>query len=229
VGVGGVTRAVLLDALGTLVELPPPGPALAEELAARGARVREAEAEWAIAAEIAFYRSHMAHARDAEAVDDLRARCTEVLRSALPAHARGVDDLQGALLGALRFRAYPEVPEALAAWRAAGLRLVVASNWDASLHEVLDRTGLAALVDGAIASAELGHAKPDPAHFAAALDLAGVPAAEALHVGDSLDADVGGARAAGIEAVLVVRRGPAPPGVRCVSGLDELTSSLTGT
>ena len=228
-GVGRLTRAVLLDALGTLVELPPPGPALVEELAARGARVRPAEAAWAIGAEIAFYRAHMHHARDVEALEDLHGRCTEVLRSALPAHARGVDDLRGALLAALRFRPYPEVPAALTAWRAAGLRLVVASNWDVSLHAVLERTGLAPLVDGAVTSAELGAAKPDPALFAAALEVAGVPAEEALHVGDSPEADVAGARGVGIEPVLVVRHGAHPPGVRCVSGLDELTGSLTGT
>jgi putative hydrolase of the HAD superfamily len=217
-----VTRAVLLDALGTLVELPAPAPALVEELAARGAKIREPEAAWAIGAEIAFYRAHLHHARDADGLELLRERCTEVLRTALPAHARGVEDLRGALLGALRFRPYPEVPGALRALRDAGARLVVASNWDVSLHEVLERTGLAPLVDGAVSSAEVGAAKPDPALFAAALEVAGAAPAEALHVGDSPEADVAGARAAGIEPVLVVRSGAAPTGVRTVRGLDEL-------
>jgi putative hydrolase of the HAD superfamily len=223
VGLGRVTpRAVLLDALGTLVELPPPGPALVEELAARGVKVRESEAGWAIGAEIAFYRAHLHHARDADGLELLRERCTEVLRAALPAHAREVRDLRGALLGALRFRPYPEVPDALRALREAGARLVVASNWDVSLHEVLDRTGLAPLVDGAVSSAEVGAAKPDPALFAAALEVAGAEPGEALHVGDSPEADVAGARAAGIEPVLVVRSGAAPAGVRTVRSLDEL-------
>jgi putative hydrolase of the HAD superfamily len=217
-----VTRAVLLDALGTLVELPPPGPALVEELGARGVRVRETEAAWAIGAEIAFYRAHLHHAGTPEGLALLRERCTEVLRHALPAHARGVDDLQGVLLGALRFRAYPEVPDVLRAWRAAGLRLVVASNWDISLHEVLERTGLAPLLDGAVSSAEVGAAKPDPALFAAALAIAGAEPAEALHVGDSLDADVAGARAAGIEPVLLVRSGDAPAGVRTARSLADI-------
>jgi putative hydrolase of the HAD superfamily len=217
-----VTRAVLLDALGTLVELPAPGPALVEELRARGVRVRETEAAWAIGAEIAFYRAHLHHAGTPEGLALLRERCTEVLRHALPAHARGVDDLQGALLGALRFRAYPEVPGALRTWREAGLRLVVASNWDISLHEVLERTGLAPLLDGAVSSAEVGAAKPDPALFAAALELAGAEPSDALHVGDSWDADVAGARAAGIEPVLLVRSGDAPAGVRTARSLAEI-------
>ena len=103
-------------------------------------------------------------------------------------------------------------------------RLVVVSNWDASLHERLEETGLAPLVDGAIASAELGHAKPDGAIFAHALGLAGTPAAAALHAGDSPDADVEGALAAGLRAVLVARDGAAraPAGVPVVSSLAEL-------
>lgn len=217
-----MTRAVLLDALGTLVELPDPAGALVEELAARGAHLKPAEAGWAMGAEIAFYRAHLHHARDAEALEALRERCVDVLRNALPAHARDVPDLGGALMGALRFRPYAEVPGVLAGWRSQGLRLVVVSNWDVSLHEVLDRTGLTPLLDGAIDSASFGAAKPDASIFAAGLELAGVEAAEAVHVGDDLEADVGGARAAGIEPVLIARGDAAPPGVRAVTALDEL-------
>jgi putative hydrolase of the HAD superfamily len=215
------TRALLLDALGTLVDLPDPAAALVEELAARGVKVRPSEAGWAIGAEIAFYRQHLHHARDAEALHDLRLRCLEVLRGALPAHARDAADLD-VLLGSLRFRAFPEAVSALEAWRAAGLQLVVVSNWDVSLSEVLDRTGLSPLVDGALNSAQFGSAKPDPAIFRAGLELAGVGADEALYVGDSFDPDVTGARAAGIEPVLVLRGAPAPDGVRTVETLDEL-------
>ena len=53
-------------------------------------------------------------------------------------------DVAGALLAALRFRAFPEAPAVLRALRARGARLVVVSNWDVSLHDVLERTGLRA-------------------------------------------------------------------------------------
>jgi len=223
----GPPRVVLLDALGTLLELPDPRRALVAELAARGARVTEDEAGAALATEIAYYRAHHDEARDAAALADLRARCTGVLRGALPAAARGAGDLQGALLAALRFRPYPEVPGALRALRAGGARLVVLSNWDVSLHEALAATGIAPLVDGAVSSAEVGAAKPDPAAFAAALALAGpgVRPADAVHVGDSVAHDVAGARAAGIRAVLVVRDGDPPGdlrGVRTVRSLREV-------
>jgi len=44
-----------------------------------------------------------------------------------------------------------------------------------------------------------------------------------VHVGDSLEEDVVGARAAGIEAVLLRRDGrPGPSGVRTIASLAEL-------
>jgi FMN phosphatase YigB (HAD superfamily) len=44
-----------------------------------------------------------------------------------------------------------------------------------------------------------------------------------MHVGDSMEHDVAGARAAGLDAVLVARDGAeAPDGVRVVSSLDGL-------
>jgi len=132
--------------------------------------------------------------------------------------------LTDALLAALRFHAYPDVPPALRALRALGLRLVVVSNWDHSLHERLEETGLAPLVDGAVASAEVGAAKPERAIFTRALELAGAPADAALHAGDSSEADAAGALAAGLRAVLVARDGvrAAPPGVPVIGTLAEL-------
>ena len=105
-----------------------------------------------------------------------------------------------------------------------GLRLVVVSNWDCSLPEWLEGAGIAALVDGAVSSAAAGEPKPGPAAFRAGLELAGVSAGEAVHVGDSLEADIEGARGAGIRAVLLARTGDPPDGVESVSSLAELLS-----
>jgi putative hydrolase of the HAD superfamily len=222
-------QAVLLDALGTLVELEPPAPHLRAELAARGVAVSETEADAALRTEIAYYRAHHDEAVDAAALDELRDRCTAVLAGALPEHARATPDLRAALLASLRFRAYPEVADALGALRAAGLRLIVVSNWDVSLHEALAQTGLAPLLHGAISSAEAGAAKPALAVFERALALAGdIAPAAAIHVGDDLAADVGGARAAGIAAVLVARGGVASPhGTTTINDLEALPRLLT--
>jgi putative hydrolase of the HAD superfamily len=74
----------------------------------------------------------------------------------------------------------------------------------------------------------VGAAKPDPAIFARGLALAGVPAADAWHVGDSLREDVEGALAAGVQPVLLARAGApvAPAGVRVIPSLEELRVPL---
>jgi putative hydrolase of the HAD superfamily len=231
VALGGV---VSLDALGTLVALEPPAPLLMDALAERGVSVDERQAAAAMAAEIAYYRAHHDSAFDAASLADLRTRCAAVLGDALQrsgADLRGLapGDLLVALLGSLRFRPYPEVPDALRVLRAAGRRLVVVSNWDVSLHEVLAGTGLRELVDGAICSAQAGAAKPAPAIFERALALVGGDADGALHAGDSPAHDVAGALAAGLRPVLVVRGGerPAvPDGVSVVASLAELPALL---
>jgi HAD superfamily hydrolase (TIGR01509 family) len=84
---------------------------------------------------------------------------------------------------------------------------VVASNWDCSLPHVLERAGLAELVDGVVASAVVGFDKPAPELFEAALELAGCDASEAVHVGDSPSEDVAGAAAVGVRPVLLRRDG----------------------
>jgi len=225
-------RVIALDALGTLLELQAPAPLLVGELLARGVEVSEEQASAALRAEIAFYRAHHDSARDAASLAVLRERCTGVLHDALTASGATLggiarEELRDALLAALRFRAYPEVPDALRGLRAAGHRLVVVSNWDVSLHDDLRDTGLAPLVDAAISSAEAGAAKPDPRIFTRALALAGGDATGALHAGDSLQLDVAGAIAAGLRPVLVARAGrPAgiADGVAVIASLAELAS-----
>jgi putative hydrolase of the HAD superfamily len=225
-------RLITLDALGTLVALEDPVPRLVAGLRERGAAVSAAQAAAALAQEIAYYRAGHDTAVDAASLALLRARCAEVLRAALERHGADVGGVSPqamvqALLGALRFAPYPDVPGALAELRAAGHRLVVVSNWDVSLHEMLRSTGLAGLVDGAISSAEAGARKPSPEIFRRALALApgGAARSPALHAGDSLELDVAGALAAGLRAVLVARDGVpngVRPGVAVLASLDGL-------
>lgn len=207
---GGARRGVLLDALGTLVELEPPAPFLVAEIAERWqVEVSVAAAEAALAAEIGYYKAHHLEGRDEGSLAELRRRCAGVLHAALPAAAQrriDPDELVAALLASLRFRAYPDVPAWLAVLRAAGLKLAVVSNWDVSLGEVLARVGIAELLDCVVTSAAVGAAKPDPAPFEVALECLGLRPEEVVHLGDSPDLDLPGAAAAGIEAVLISRR-----------------------
>jgi putative hydrolase of the HAD superfamily len=222
-------RALLIDAMGTLVRLEPPAPHLRRELRARlGIELSERQAADALAAEIAFYRAHMGEGRDAPTLRALRVSCARALVQALPGSPSldepAVDVVLDALLASLRFVAFDDARDALLAVRARGVRVVAVSNWDVSVLEVLERTGLAPLLDSAVCSAVAGAAKPAPEIFAQSLAIAGVAAGEALHVGDSVAEDVVGARAAGIEAVLIDRDGDGPrvEGVRTIGGLDEL-------
>jgi putative hydrolase of the HAD superfamily len=220
-------KAVLLDALGTLLSFEPPAPHLRAALARRGHAVDEQAARDGIRAEIAYSRPHLHVGADAASLAGLRARCAEAMQPALPGIP--LEDVLAALMEALRFFAYPDAAPALRGLRAAGIRTVVVSNWDASLHERLTETGLAVLVDGALASAEVGAAKPDRAIFAAALQFAGTAAEETWHVGDTVEADVAGARDAGLTPVLIDRAGAGEPpaGVRVIAALTELLPLVT--
>ena len=66
---------MLLDALGTLVELEPPWVHLADAL---GVEPDERLAR-AVRAEMAYYRDHSHEGRDADSLAELRGRCAAVL------------------------------------------------------------------------------------------------------------------------------------------------------
>lgn len=219
-----MTRAVLLDALGTLVELQPPAPRLRALLAEAGFEVSEEQAAEGFGAEIGYYLQHHLDGGDRERLDELRDRCAEALRAGLGLPELDHATARRAMLGALEFRAFEDVEPALRELRAAGARLVIASNWDCSLPDWLEPAGVLELVDGVVSSAELGEAKPAPAVFLRALELAGAAPGEAVHVGDSPENDVEGARAAGIRPLLLARGGEAPEGVEVIRSLAELPS-----
>src|SRR5215211_1155089 len=193
-------RAVLLDALGTLVELEPPWVHLGRAL---GARPDERLVR-AVRAEMAYYKDHSHEGRDASSLGDLRGRCAAVLSREL-----GREISVETMMASIRFRAYADAAPALAELRGLGLRLVCASNWDVSLPHVLARCGLDGTLDAVVTSAEVGARKPDPAIFAAALERAGCQSGEAIYVGDTPEEDLDGARAAGLRALLIDRKGGA--------------------
>lgn len=218
-----ITRALLIDALGTLLRLDPVPPRLRDALARRGVVISGEDAERAFRAEVAYYLRHHLEAGDPVSLAELRERCARVMADELR-----VEVPVEAMLEAIRFSRYDDARPALEELRATrpGLRIVVVSNWDSSLGEVLERSGLAQLVDHVVSSAEAGAAKPDPAIFRVALELAGVEAHEALHVGDSVEGDLEGARAAGVRAVLLDRTGGGDGGEGAIRSLGELPSLI---
>jgi putative hydrolase of the HAD superfamily len=89
--------------------------------------------------------------------------------------------------------------------RRRGLRTGMVSNFDHRLPVVLAALALADLFDVVVVPADVGAAKPDPRIFHAALARLGVEPAAALYVGDDADDDIAGATAAGLRAVDVAR------------------------
>jgi putative hydrolase of the HAD superfamily len=208
------TQAVFLDALGTLVELEPPWVLLRERVPAD---VSDERLVAAVRAEMAYYKEHAHEGRDAASLAELRDRCAELLSREL-----GVEVSTAELVDSVKMTPYPDAEPALRALRGRDLKLVVVSNWDCSLGEVLERCGLAGLLDGAVSSAEAGARKPDPAIFEPALKLAGCSADEALHVGDTAEEDRAGAAAAGIRVLIVDREG----GEGEISSLAQIVEHL---
>jgi putative hydrolase of the HAD superfamily len=221
-----MTRAVLLDALGTLVELQPPAPRLRRQLHDLGFEVSEEQAAAGFMAEIAYYLDHHLDGSDPERLERLRDRCADEMRRALDIPELDHATARRAMLGALEFTAYPDVLPALRDLRDRGVVVVIASNWDVSLPDWLGPTGILDFVDGIVTSAEVGAAKPSPRVFQRALGIAGVEPGDALHVGDKIDNDLEGAAAAGIRGVLLQREGDPPAGVESISSLTELAALL---
>src|SRR5918999_1813095 len=89
---------------------------------------------------------------------------------------------------------YPDVAPSLDALREAGFRLGIVSNWPWGAPELLHSLELARHFETLVIGARVGYQKPHARIFGHALDQLDVPAARALHVGDSYRNDVLGAR-----------------------------------
>ena len=210
---GPTPRAVLLDATGTLFDIARPLGDAYSELAREFGGELDADTmtagfrtAFADTPPMAFPGRRGADLDRAER-GWWRAVVERVTRAAggVPEFDGYFDRLFAHYASAPAWRVYPEVPEVLAALRARGLALAVVSNFDSRLPPLLDALGLGSFFDAVVCSGAVGAAKPDGAIFAHALAALGVEASEALHIGDSRVNDYDGARAAGIEALLVDR------------------------
>ena len=132
---------------------------------------------------------------------------------------------------------YPDVEPMLEEIRKHDVRIGIISDWGSNLHGIVSELGLDRYVDFVLASGAVGISKPDPAFFAVALDRASVAPHEALMVGDSYRADIGGAWAAGMDAVWLDRTEginitpddePRPSDVRVIRSLEEVPGILLG-
>jgi putative hydrolase of the HAD superfamily len=99
-------------------------------------------------------------------------------------------------------RPFDGAVEVLAALRQRGHRLGLLTNGSAEFQRrKLTRFALEPLFDIILIEGELGYGKPDQRVFGAALAHFDVQAARCCMIGDNLEADIGGAREAGITAI----------------------------
>jgi len=221
-------RAVLFDAVGTLIELREPvGTTYAREALAFGVDLPA----WRV--DDAFRRVHAGAgpmtfpgaSRERVAVLE-KQWWQNVVRSTFlatdgTARFRDFDGyferLWSRYAGVEAWRLRAGAGAALHAIRTAGALTGVASNFDQRLPGLLEALEIAMLLDLVWTPADCGAQKPAPAFFRGALAALGTSADDAVYVGDDPEADLEGARAAGLVAIDVGK----------LATLDELPRTLS--
>lgn len=128
----------------------------------------------------------------------------------------------------------PLLPGAAEALRVLGQRYRLAIISDTGFASgraqdaVLEGYGVRGHFTATIYSMDVGHSKPRPEIFRAALDALGAEPDEVLHVGDNERTDVGGALAMGMRAVRLdaLRDSGATSGEHVAKSLEELAAYL---
>ncbi len=157
-------------------------------------------------------------------------------RRLLAEHATADDAFAGELMAQYvrersggAYQLYPDATPALDAL-AGRFRLGLITNGPSEHQRSrIGPLGLDRYFESIAVSGELGVRKPDPAIFQHVLREMAVEASTAVYIGDSLEADVAGAHAAGIAAVWINRTGAAPDGATpdaTITTLDELAALL---
>jgi putative hydrolase of the HAD superfamily len=125
---------------------------------------------------------------------------------------------------------YPDGMSDLLRDLAGRYRLAVVSNThhSALVPAHLRAMGVADLFDAVVLSVDVGHRKPHPAMFRAALERLDVGAESVLFVGDSYQADYAGPREQGIAALLIDpgKSAPVPDSDRLQSLFDLRDTDL---
>ena len=224
-------RLVLFDGFGTTLHLDKPFERLRENLRAQGFELSVEAAEVAFKEEMAFYRERMNEASDEEKLADLRLACAERLSESLARQGHTISlsgqEMRDVMMDSISFAVFPDVEEAIDWCRRLGLVVGVLSNWDCSLPDTLERTGLMEHLDFAVVSAAAGVAKPNQEIFHLALEQVGAPGDRAVYIGDEWEEDVQAALQAGLHAVLLDRENQHAncPCAR-ITSLEELPHAL---
>jgi putative hydrolase of the HAD superfamily len=144
--------------------------------------------------------------RTEEDLEDFKRRNARMTAAEIGVEAP-VDFLADVAQRRISFNPYPESEDVLRRLKGMGAKLMAVSNWDIELVKVLDDLGWSGYFDDVIASAAVGIEKPEGEIFEEALRTANVLREEVVHVGNDPITDIEGASGAGIDTVLIDRRG----------------------
>jgi putative hydrolase of the HAD superfamily len=133
-------------------------------------------------------------------------------------------EMEGRWAHSVHFELYDDALPVLERLRERGLAIGMLSNSSRDLAEFVLHHGLDA--DAVLTSHGHGKTKPHESIFRAMLDLLGVEAGEAVMVGDDVEADIEGAHAVGMRAILLDREGRYPEAEDSLGDLRELPAAL---
>jgi putative hydrolase of the HAD superfamily len=207
-------QAVTFDAGGTLIEPWPSVGEIYSRVAAKlgagtvaaGRVQRQFHAAWRRKADFDYTRKAWAE-MVAESFSGLMAQ---------PRDERLFEAVYEEFAGPSAWRIHDDVLSTLDHLASRGVALGIISNWDERLLPLLRALKLADYFDAIVVSCDVGFTKPSPVIFEQAACKLGLPPPVILHVGDSHQADVMGARAAGF-ASLELARSAAPAAGRVAS------------
>jgi len=219
-------RAVLFDVDFTLCR---PGPELSAERYARiaerhGADLDTSRYEEAREAAVSNLKRHPEFLHD----DEIWHRFTQEIFVGMGGPEAIASDcateIEAGWAVSSNFELYEDVLPVLDVLRARDLKLGLVSNGIRDLHEFVAHHRLD--VDAIVDSRSHGYVKPHPTIFQAALERLDVRAEQSVMVGDSLEEDVGGAKALGMRGILVDREDRYPDVAERLTDLLALPAAL---
>lgn len=211
----GMIRAVLLDAVGTLMRpYPTVGGVYSRAAASCGVDCRPGvlQREFRQA-----YRDLLPRRFHGDTFGTSETRERNWWRAAVkraferagctPVPAAVVEACFEAFASGRTWRLYADVPPLLDELKRRGVKLGIVSNFDSRLRGVVGDLGLDRYGFSLTISSETRFAKPSPRIYRAALESLGAAPGETLFVGDRREQDYDGPRRAGLHALWLVRDG----------------------
>lgn len=220
-------RAIILDAVGTLIHPDPPAPMVYSQVGKRWGSRHDPDAIKTRFFQ-AFKQEEMTDRRLGWRTSEAREieRWRHIVANVLDGVSNREDCFQ-ALFGHFgrpeAWRCDRATGAVLSGLAQRGFLLGMASNYDSRLYKVLAGKPELRPIEHVIISSEVGWRKPAPEFFAAVCRIVGLPADQILYVGDDLVNDVQGAKSAGLRAVWFAPSGTNNSASQtCINQLTEL-------